>query len=129
MSLPQISAAEAKRLIDQGAVLIDIREPDEFARERIPGAQLVPLSRFDATALPAAPGQAVLFHCKSGGRTLGHAARLKAKAGAARKAAVLAGGIEAWKQAGLPVLAAPVASGRSLFAAVLGLFRGRMPQQ
>ena len=36
------------------AVLIDIREPDEYAREHIPGAQLVPLSGFDATA-PAAP--------------------------------------------------------------------------
>jgi rhodanese-related sulfurtransferase len=39
MSLPTILPAEAKRLIDQGATLIDIRGPDEFARERIPGAE------------------------------------------------------------------------------------------
>ena len=39
MSLPTITPAEAKRLLDEGATLIDIRGPDEHARERIPGAR------------------------------------------------------------------------------------------
>ena len=42
-----ISPIEAKRLIEEkGALLVDIREPDEFARERIEGARLMPLSVF-----------------------------------------------------------------------------------
>ena len=44
MSLPHISPDDAKRLIDQGARLIDIRDPDEYARERVPGAANLPLS-------------------------------------------------------------------------------------
>ena len=49
MSLPHISPAKAKELIDRGAVLVDIREFDEHARSRIPG-------RAPCAAL--APGQA-----------------------------------------------------------------------
>ena len=43
MSLPTISPADAKRLLDQGAKLIDIRGRDEHARERIPGAESFPV--------------------------------------------------------------------------------------
>lgn len=42
--LRRISPEEAKRLIDQGAVLVDVRDPDEHAREQIPGSVLMPLS-------------------------------------------------------------------------------------
>ena len=45
MSLPTIDPVAAKRLLDEGAVLIDVREPDEHARERVPGARNHPLSR------------------------------------------------------------------------------------
>ena len=48
----QIKAAAAKTLLDRGdAVLIDVREPDEHAQERIEGARLAPLSRFDQASL------------------------------------------------------------------------------
>ena len=47
MSLPHISPAKAKELIDRGAVLVDIREFDERARSRIPAARHAPLSRLD----------------------------------------------------------------------------------
>ena len=46
MSLPHISPEEAKRLMAAGAVLADIREPGEHARERIPGAKSVPVAAF-----------------------------------------------------------------------------------
>ena len=45
MSLPTIDVAGARRLLDQGAVLVDVREADEHARERVPGARSNPLSR------------------------------------------------------------------------------------
>jgi rhodanese-related sulfurtransferase len=103
MSLATLSPTEAKRLLDQGALLVDIREADEHARENIPGARLVPLSQLDQTNLALPEGQRVIFHCKSGARTQGNAARLAAKSGGACEAFIVEGGIDAWKKAGLPV--------------------------
>lgn len=47
MSLPTINPTDARRLLDEGATLIDIREADEHAREKIPGARNLPLSKLD----------------------------------------------------------------------------------
>lgn len=99
MSLPTIDPIRAKRLIDEGAVLVDIREADEQARERVPGARPNPLSRL--AAVDARGARAVIFHCRSGARTAANAARLEAAAGC--DAYILQGGIDAWKKAGLPV--------------------------
>jgi rhodanese-related sulfurtransferase len=52
VSLQSISPERAKQLIDNGAVLIDIREPDEHAREHIPQAQLRPISCKRASSRP-----------------------------------------------------------------------------
>ena len=98
-----IDAMQAKRLIEQkGAVLVDIREPPEHARERIAGARLVPLSLFGrgdfAADLERCP--AVIFHCQGGNRTNANAAKLKACG--ITESYVLKGGIAGWKQAGLP---------------------------
>jgi rhodanese-related sulfurtransferase len=101
MTLQTIDPARAKELLDKGAVLVDIREPDEFARERVPGAQNRPMGGLTAIRANGAP--AVIFHCKSGMRTQANASRL---AGAADcQAYLLEGGLEAWKKAGLPVAA------------------------
>jgi rhodanese-related sulfurtransferase len=99
MSLPTIDPVRAKRLIDEGAVLVDIREADERARERVPGARHNPLSRL--AAVEAHDARAVIFHCRSGARTAANASRLEAAAGC--QAYILEGGIDAWKKAGLPV--------------------------
>lgn len=84
-------------------MLVDVRERDEHARARIPGARNVPLSGLDQAELAAGPGAVVLFHCKSGMRTLGNADKLAAKAGAGCQAYVVEGGLDAWREAGLPV--------------------------
>ncbi len=94
--------AAAALLRDGGATLVDVREPDEHARERIPGARNLPLSRLEEAELAVQSGKPVLFHCRSGARTAGHAGRLAAKAGLC-EAYVVDGGLEAWKRAGLPV--------------------------
>lgn len=100
--LKTISPQRAAELVRQGAVLIDIREADEHARENIPGARHHALSRI-ASDNPARAGDDVLiFHCRSGARTRGNAPRLAQAAGAC-EAFVLEGGIDAWKKAGLPV--------------------------
>ncbi|ODR94254.1 hypothetical protein AUC69_03675 [Methyloceanibacter superfactus] len=101
MSLPTITPADAKRLLDQGATLIDIRETGERASEYIPGSQHGPLRQIDGNAFEdvSAP---IIFHCRSGMRTTTNAGRLKEAAPC--EAYVLSGGIEAWKKAGLPVV-------------------------
>ena len=101
MTLKTIDPMEAKRLIDQGALLVDIREADEHARERVPGARNKPLSRLGS--LPAGQANAVIFHCRSGARTTANAPRLAAATDC--QAYILEGGIDAWRKAGLPVLA------------------------
>ncbi len=75
-ALKSVSPERAAELIRAGAVLVDIREADEHARERIPGARHHALSRIDHDH-PARPGDDVLiFHCRSGARTKGNAPSL-----------------------------------------------------
>ena len=100
MTLTAIEPEEAERLIVSGAKLIDIRDPDEHARERIAGAANHPLARIDELALHAGP---VIFHCRTGMRTQNSASRLASvEADAPRY--VLAGGIEAWRASGRPTI-------------------------
>lgn len=99
MSLPSVTPNKAKRLIDDGAILIDIRDRDEHQRERIAIASSCPLTEVDRLAPTTAP---VIFHCRSGNRTAANADTLAAAASC--QAYILEGGIEAWKRAGLPVL-------------------------
>lgn len=101
--LKTIAPDEAARLLrEEGATLLDVREPDEHARQRIPGARNLPLSVLEEADVALHQGRPVVFHCRSGARTAGNAARLAAKAGAC-EAYVVAGGLDAWKRAGLPV--------------------------
>ena len=98
-----IDTATAQAMLARGALLVDIRDPDEYGRGHIPGSRCIPLA-----ALSGAPqlGQGegpVVFHCRSGMRTAANAALLQAAAGG-RDACVLAGGLDAWRRAGLPVV-------------------------
>lgn len=101
MALRTISAEDAKRLIDKGALVVDIRERDEYAREHIPQALSRPLSTLSEGGLDVGGASQVVFHCKSGARTGSNAARLASAASC--EAFVLEGGLEAWKRAGFPV--------------------------
>jgi rhodanese-related sulfurtransferase len=102
MSVQTISPPEAQRLIDAGASLIDIRQPDEHARERIAGALNVPLDRLSKDS---APGDVLVFHCRSGMRTA-QAASTLGDAAAGRDCYIVEGGLSGWSKAGLPVEAA-----------------------
>jgi rhodanese-related sulfurtransferase len=68
--LHKLSPAEVRARLDAGrAVLVDIREPDEFARARIKGAQSQPLSKWEQAHLAIDPDADVVFTCRSGMRT------------------------------------------------------------
>jgi rhodanese-related sulfurtransferase len=99
MQPKHITASQAKTLVDQGALLIDIRETNEYADENIPGARNEPLSQIGGNPITGAP--AVVFHCKSGARTRMNANALAGCTDA--EVYILDGGIEAWKAAGYPV--------------------------
>lgn len=100
MTMKTISAEEAKRLMAEGARVVDVREPDEHARERIEGAKNAPLSRLEQTSLDL--DGVVLFHCKSGMRTRNAADRLAQMSGAC-EAYIVEGGLDALRKAGAPV--------------------------
>ena len=100
MTLTAIEPDEAERLIASGATLIDIRDTDEHARERIPGAINHPLARIDQLAPHSG---AVIFHCRTGMRTQNNATRLAAVVGGS-SCYVLAGGIDTWRSSGRPTI-------------------------
>jgi rhodanese-related sulfurtransferase len=81
-------------------LLVDVREPNETAAERFPGAVLVPLSSFDPAAIPDPTGRQVVFACRSGRRSV--TASQAAQSAGLPFDAHLAGGILAWKAAGHP---------------------------
>ena len=100
-TLTKVSAREAAQRLNTGkAVLVDIREPDEYAREHIPNAILLPVSALDKAKLKVEAGQQTIFHCKTGMRTNSYCASLAAHVDG--DAFMLEGGLDAWRSAGLP---------------------------
>lgn len=100
--IQSITPQHARKLLDEGAVLVDVRDADEHARERIAQARHAPLSSLGQRTLPTQGASAVIFHYRSGARTRAHADKLASGAGC--EAYLLEGGLDAWKRAGLPVV-------------------------
>lgn len=90
----------AARVKTGEAVLIDIREPDEYAREHIPGAISLPVSALNEADLILDADQRAIFHCKSGMRTDTNCAALAQRVEG--EAFMLEGGLDAWRAFGLP---------------------------
>ena len=90
----------SKGIAEGRYLLVDVREPNEVAAEAYPGGVVVPLSTFDASAIPDPEGKEVVFACRSGKRSV--TASLTAQAAGLPYNKHLAGGILGWKAAGLP---------------------------
>jgi rhodanese-related sulfurtransferase len=99
--IPLKPAEVADRIAKSGAVLVDIREPDEFRRRHAAGAQSCPLSTFESVPPKIDPSRDVIFTCRSGMRTASACERLAKAVGG--EVLVLDGGLDAWAAAGLPV--------------------------
>lgn len=102
LTVHEAGPAEVKAWLDAGeAVLVDVREGDEYAREHIPGSVLNPLSRFDPSALPDAGDRKLVFLCQSGNRSLQAIGTLEGR----HDGTVynLMGGMMAWEKHDLPV--------------------------
>jgi rhodanese-related sulfurtransferase len=90
----------SKGMAEGRYLLVDVREPNEVAVDAYPGAVVVPLSTFDPQDIPDPAGKQVVFACRSGKRSV--TASLAAQAGGLAYDKHMAGGMLAWKAAGLP---------------------------
>jgi len=96
-----LSAEDVAAGIEDGRyLLIDVHEANEVAVEAYPDALVLPLSTFDPNDIPDPKGKTVVFACRSGKRSV--TASLGAQAGGKSYDSHLAGGMLAWKAAGLP---------------------------
>jgi len=90
----------AKGMAEGRYLLVDVREPNEVAVDAYPGAVVVTLSSFDPNNIPDPQGKTVVFACRSGKRSV--TASLAAQGAGLAYDSHLAGGMLAWKAAGLP---------------------------
>ncbi|OYQ30161.1 hypothetical protein CHU93_06855 [Sandarakinorhabdus cyanobacteriorum] len=108
--LQPIAPDAAARLLAEGhALLVDVRESDEFAAAHVGGALSHPLSLPDAGPLACGRAVPVIFTCQSGQRTNANAARLAGQVPAGM-GMVLEGGLNGWARAGLPLAGARAAA-------------------
>jgi rhodanese-related sulfurtransferase len=110
--IPTIDVSEADRRLREDPnrpVLLDVREASEFAEVRAPGAVLVPTSAFMTRVGELPSDRPLLVVCHMGSRSAAVAGYL-IRAGRTDVVNV-AGGMDAWERAGLPVLRGPVAPG------------------
>lgn len=95
-----ISVLETAQLVDAGgAVLLDVREPDEWTAVRAPDALHIPMRQL-STSTHLLPDRLLACICHVGARS---AVVAEALAGAGYDAVNVRGGMEAWESAGLPV--------------------------
>jgi rhodanese-related sulfurtransferase len=99
---PQLDTLAATRLMNDGAVVVDVREEAEFSTGHLTSAKHIPVGDIDKRISDIPAGKPVLVYCANGTRSGKAAAALK-KAGR-DQIFNLSGGIAAWKQAGLPVV-------------------------
>lgn len=94
-----VEAATLKHWLDHDEVtLVDVRETDEYAGQHIPGAILVPLSKFDPTQIPNIDDKQVVLYCRSGNHSV-PAAQTLLKSGY-RQVSHLQGGLRSWVEQG-----------------------------
>lgn len=92
---------EYQKIVSDG-IIIDIREPDEYAREHIANSKNIPSSHFKTEDLTEFKGKTLLFHCKAGSRTNKMTDILSGLL--CKEAFCLEGGLEQWKRCGLPTV-------------------------
>jgi rhodanese-related sulfurtransferase len=100
-SLPEISATDAAASIEAGALLLDVREDDEWAAGHAPQAVHIPMSSLTGRTAEIPTDRTVICVCHVGGRS---AVVTDALNRAGWQAVNLTGGMNAWEAAGLPVV-------------------------
>lgn len=102
---PEISVAQASQLREQGAFILDVREPNEWTQFHIPGAALIPLGELPNHLNEVPKNSEVVVVCRSGNRSAtGRDILLKAGYPLVTS---MAGGVTQWQAQGLPIATGP----------------------
>jgi rhodanese-related sulfurtransferase len=102
MKVTDLTLDEVKQGLEDGSMLlVDVREPHEFAAGHIPDSVSHPLSGFDPAALPSVDGKRIVFSCAAGMRSI-RAIELAQSAGL-DLCEHYKGGFKEWIMAGEPV--------------------------
>jgi rhodanese-related sulfurtransferase len=96
--MPEVSAQDAKKIIDSGSQVVDVRTDVEFEAGHVPGARHIPVADLQRESAGLAKDQPVIIYCRSGNRS-GPAAEAFAASG--WDAHSIEGGLIAWHEAGL----------------------------
>lgn len=96
--MPEVSAAEAKQIIESGAQLVDVRTDVEFEGGHIPGSRHIPVADIQRHAGDFDQSKPVVLYCRIGNRS-GPVADAFAASGF--DAHSIEGGLVAWHEAGL----------------------------
>jgi rhodanese-related sulfurtransferase len=99
---PALSTLQATQLINsRNAVIVDVRTAEEFATGSLPGARHVPVDKVDEKMRDVKKDKPLIVVCATSSRASRAAAQLRAKGYG--EVYVLAGGVTAWREAGLPI--------------------------
>ena len=96
-----VDPAEARQRVESGALLLDVREPDEWSAGHVPEATWIPLRELAGRQAELPSDRLIVVVCRSGDRS-GRVSNALCRAG--YDAANLSGGLLAWTAAGLPVV-------------------------
>jgi rhodanese-related sulfurtransferase len=99
--VPAIDATDASRRVEHGAVLLDVREPDEWTAGHAPAAVWIPMGQVAARQAELPEEGDIVVVCRVGSRSARVTAALRR---AGYEASNLEGGMQAWAGAGLPVV-------------------------
>jgi rhodanese-related sulfurtransferase len=102
VEVPGVTPIEAVDLIADRAMLIDVREQEEWDNERIPGAVFRPMSQINTWFADLPRDRTVIVQCRSGQRSAGVVLALMTQAGF-DNVVNLSGGIVGWKFQNQPV--------------------------
>lgn len=103
-SIQEIAAADLRAIVDDGALVVDVRMPDEYEAAHVPGAMLIPLPEIQDRHAEIPDAGTVYVICRSGGRSM-VASQFLVTVG--RDPVNVAGGTDGWIQAGHPVVTGP----------------------
>ena len=99
----RITIDEAKQMLDDGAHIIDVREPHEYQAGHVPGAPLIPVNVVFARREELPKQGKIIFTCAVGQRSALACEMAAASGVAPERLYNLEGGTEAWIKAGEPV--------------------------
>lgn len=109
MTTPEVDVADGAGLVEAGAILLDVREPDEWTAGHAPAAVHLPLGSLGSAPVQDWAGRRVVVICRSGNRSR---TATDALVGRGVDALNLIGGMHAWQVHGLPVVTSTGAAGR-----------------